>query len=398
MLTLSTVGALQRRDIKFYRVLCDVYPNHICQLYLASAINLVALRKSVRYLNLNNKIRMNQITLTDSDRQFFYDNGYLVVSCAPLIQDQFLINQLKSQFEKCFRGQFSTGIYPDEWHWRAGISNPGVVREICNAWKSDDVIRSVVLSPEIGSLGGQLYPHWTRVRVAQDDVIWKGPQSTVKGHIGYHVDSAYISRQFEAPETELKTKAIKELSERYNGHDFSTGSDSITVWIALDDADEENGALEYVERSHLLFGMRNTTKSFGVLSESDEFAEAHKKIKDMLNFHTHAENPDEEKERFVAALNEVINKNKNSLSMDSLMSIVKPQVPAGFCLIHHQNMLHGSGGNISMDRHRRALAVHLIDGDVKFVGAPTYIYGRYKLQGSVELRDEFFPVTWTRKE
>ena len=88
---------------------------------------------------------MNKINISDSDRAFFYENGYLVLSDQPLIKDQKLIEQLKARFEKCFRGEFSTGIYPDEWHWREGISHPEAVKEICNAWKSDDVIAKVVL-------------------------------------------------------------------------------------------------------------------------------------------------------------------------------------------------------------------------------------------------------------
>lgn len=77
-------------------------------------------------------------------------------------------------------------------------------------------------------------------------------------------------------------------------------------------------------------------------------------------------------------------------------SVARPVIPAGCCVIHHQNVLHGSSGNRSTTRHRRALVVHLIDGGVEFVDDPTYIYGRYKLAGSRELRDEFFPVTWRR--
>ena len=44
---------------------------------------------------------------------------------------------IKDRMNRLFHGQFDTGVYPDEWHWRAGISKPNVTREICNSWKSD---------------------------------------------------------------------------------------------------------------------------------------------------------------------------------------------------------------------------------------------------------------------
>jgi hypothetical protein len=57
---------------------------------------------------------------------------------------------IKDRMNRLFRGQFETGVYPDEWHWRAGISKPNVTREICNSWKCDTIIASIVLDEKIG--------------------------------------------------------------------------------------------------------------------------------------------------------------------------------------------------------------------------------------------------------
>ena len=35
-------------------------------------------------------------------------------------------------------------------------------------------------------------------------------------------------------------------------------------------------------------------------------------------------------------------------------------VPTGSCLIHHQDVWHGSRANVTTDRPRRALALHLL--------------------------------------
>lgn len=81
----------------------------------------------------------------------------------------------------------------------------------------------------------------------------------------------------------------------------------------------------------------------------------------------------------------------------------------GFAILHHQDCWHGSGPNLSSKRHRHALVVHYICGDVTFrdssnnnekkrngpFGRATYIYGRYKRYNSVELDESFFPIIFS---
>lgn len=43
-------------------------------------------------------------------------------------------------------------------------------------------------------------------------------------------------------------------------------------------------------------------------------------------------------------------------------------VPAGGCVVHAQDCWHGSAPNVSTHRHRRALVVHFLRGDVNFIG------------------------------
>ena len=76
--------------------------------------------------------------------------------------------------------------------------------------------------------------------------------------------------------------------------------------------------------------------------------------------------------------------------------IVKQPVPEGGCILHHQNISHRSCPNVPYERHRRALIVHLIRGDVRFIPKRGYIYGRYKLNGSDDLWEEFFPTIFWR--
>jgi hypothetical protein len=64
-----------------------------------------------------------------------------------------------------------------------------------------------------------------QARVAQDSLIWKPPGA---GPVSYHQDAPYISAQF-----------------------VPFQNNSITIWCALDDADEETGVVEYARGSHL---------------------------------------------------------------------------------------------------------------------------------------------------
>jgi len=169
---------------------------------------------------------------------------------------------LHHRIPKLFAGEFETGVYPDEWHWRyvrdnecrflyivvvlcdshldvrpprQGISKEeGVTREMCNVWKSDRLVASIILQESLGKLVCNIMG-WPSARIAQDDLIWKPPLmkdvallDDNNSVVGFHQDSAYISNQFDPQD-----------------------NNSVTVWMALDDADEETGCVQYVPGSHL---------------------------------------------------------------------------------------------------------------------------------------------------
>ena len=57
------------------------------------------------------------IQLTDDQRRRFAEDGFLIL-------DRFVepgqVARVVERFEPLFRGQFETGLYPDEWNWREG--------------------------------------------------------------------------------------------------------------------------------------------------------------------------------------------------------------------------------------------------------------------------------------
>ena len=74
---------------------------------------------------------MINLKLNQSLIEEFNENGFLIL-------DQFIdldwIDKLKSKFEPLFKGEFETGIEPDEWNWKFGRDPEDVTRQICNGW------------------------------------------------------------------------------------------------------------------------------------------------------------------------------------------------------------------------------------------------------------------------
>jgi hypothetical protein len=110
---------------------------------------------------------MTRITQEQIDR--FRQDGFLIL-------DRFLsaeeVERARSRFEPMFRGEFETGLYPDEWNWCEGRDPADRTRQICNGWKSDRAIARVVLKEDIGRICATL-AGWSGARIGQDNVLWK---------------------------------------------------------------------------------------------------------------------------------------------------------------------------------------------------------------------------------
>lgn len=264
-----------------------------------------------------------------------FDRDGFVVMRGLLKEEANKFKHLQSRCEQLFTGKFPTGVYPDEWHWREGMSFPKQTKEICNAWKSDLEIAAMVMKPRLGETVCELMD-WPSVRIAQDDVILKPPGGGTA--VGLHQDSTYISANFQLP--------------RGNANECL----SVTMWIPLECVDAENGSLTYLKGSH------KTKKK--IVSSDGAGA-----------FHT------------------TITMSGNNLNSNTDLLVTMEMTP-GDVVIHHESTWHFSSPNHSPTRTRNVLVIHFLRGDVQFVQRPTYIYARYKLYRSVELREEFFPTVF----
>ena len=155
--------------------------------------------------------------LSASESAAFSADGFVTVDS---LIDAGLIEPLKERFERLFRGDFETGTAPDEVNWQEGRSDPALARQICNGWKADRLIASVVLDARFGEAVAGL-AGWPGARIVQDNVIWKPPGAR---SLGFHRDNAYLS--------------------------WYKPTEMFSCWIALDDTTASGGTMELARGSH----------------------------------------------------------------------------------------------------------------------------------------------------
>lgn len=157
------------------------------------------------------------IELSAANRKKFEDDGFLIVD---RLIDPAEVPRLRAAFDKLFRGEFETGVRPDEVNWQEGDSDPSRARQICNGWKANRDIARVVLGESLGRTIAGL-AGWPGARIMIDNLVWKPPATTA---FNFHQDNAFLNW-------------------------FSPG-EIFTCWIALDDTRADGGTIEFVRGSH----------------------------------------------------------------------------------------------------------------------------------------------------
>ena len=151
------------------------------------------------------------------DKKRFDSDGFLIVDN---LIDPAVIPTLHQAFTDLFRGEFETGVRPDEVNWQEAESDPDRARQICNGWKANRDVARVVLDESLGKTIAGL-AGWSGVRIMIDNVVWKPPGTT---SFGFHQDNAFL--------------------------DWFTPGELFTCWIALDDTTAAGGTIEFVRGSH----------------------------------------------------------------------------------------------------------------------------------------------------
>ena len=72
-----------------------------------------------------------------------------------LIIERFLdpadLDAIRDRFTRAFAHEWETGLAPDEVNYVPDVTPPELTRQLCNVWKADRLLASVVLSPPSAS-------------------------------------------------------------------------------------------------------------------------------------------------------------------------------------------------------------------------------------------------------
>ena len=157
--------------------------------------------------------------VTEEQVERFNRDGFLIV------EEGFLsdatVEILRERFAALFDGDYATGIAPDEVNWKKGRDPEDRTRQLCNAWRADDLIAAQVLSGRTGRIAARLMGY-RGTRMVQDNCLWKPPGTR---SLGMHQDASYAG--------------------------YLVPAEMITCWLALDDTQATGGTIEHVRGSHL---------------------------------------------------------------------------------------------------------------------------------------------------
>lgn len=270
--------------------------------------------------------------LTDEQKILFHKQGYLIVD--DLLNEE----QVAMIIERCdrlFHTQFETGIYPDEWYGRPGLSQPNATRQMTGLWRCDRTLAGITLSGAIAQLNASLMG-WTSARYGLD-TFWAKPPNAPE--LLFHYNNTYVSA-VDPP-------------------------NAPTCWIALSHANADTGTLEVVPHSH------QWPRSY---------------VTDKLRF-LHAPKEDYRTPLWQAA----------SAAGASEPEIVPISISPGSAVFFHGDLWHGSGRNPSSTLTRQSLSITTLPGDAQYQppgGGKGYIFDRYRRMDTLEMHESFYPVLW----
>lgn len=181
--------------------------------------------------------------------------------------------------------------------------SPSDLRKIDNAWWADSVLAGLATDRRLSGIAAALLG-CDEVRLWQDQLLYKPPGGPTETTIGWHQDWA-------------------------SWNTVASEGRFVTAWVAFDDVDDSNGAMQMIPGSH----------HWGLVEGGSNF------------FAT-------DRDAQLDALGA-----ERSIQPRSVV------LAAGQVSFHHALTFHGSGANTS-DRLRRSLAIHFVDASVTAVSEP----------------------------
>jgi len=188
---------------------------------------------------------------------------------------------------------------------------PRDLRKIDNAWWADPDLAALATDARLAEIAATLLGA-SSVRLWQDQLLYKPPGGPSETTIGWHQDWA-------------------------SWDTVASHAAFVTAWVAFDDVDDDNGAMQIIPASH----------TWGLVPGASNF------------FGT-------DRDAQLARLGD-------GHAVESRSIVMR----AGQVSFHHPLTFHGSGPNTS-DRMRRSLAIHFVDAEVSAVSEPG-IWQHYNL-------------------
>jgi ectoine hydroxylase-related dioxygenase (phytanoyl-CoA dioxygenase family) len=257
--------------------------------------------------------------LTREQVQHFHENGY--VSGIKML-DETQIEQLKREMEEIIDPHHPAHHLFYEFHSNESSDSDAILFHSLGHWRITEAFHDILWNPAFIMAAHQLLEN-KPVRFWHDQLFYKPAKHG--GVVAWHQDYSYWTR----------TVAMQHL----------------TCWTGLDDANQENGCLHYVPKSHT-WGLLNAPELAGNMNG----------IMDYLT--------DEQKEKFTP---------------------VPIELKKGYATFHHPLLVHGSYENKS-DKPRRAFVLNVFaDGTISntddelLKGVPPIPKGK-KMEG------KFFPL------
>ncbi len=224
------------------------------------------------------------MTLTQAQIDQFHRDGYVPVG--PVVTDAELA-QARAAYDRIFSATEKPSTYRDLGERSDGRSQ-GAVLQIIDMWKLDDIFSQLLRKPETLDMVEALLGT-PNIRIYHDQALFK--PALHGDEVPWHQDNGYW--KFDPP-------------------------NAISLWMALDDADESNGCMRFVPGSQKA-----------------------------------GEAGHQRAGQYIAQL---------KADADESLAVPVP-LPAGSALFHHCQTLHNTQPNRST-RQRRAWVRHFISADV----------------------------------
>jgi hypothetical protein len=274
-------------------------------------------------------MRYQPIEFSEAQILQFRQQGFLIL-------DRFLplevVKHIDDRLDPLFATRLETGIYPDEWHGRPGLSRPHATRQMVGLWRCDRTVASLSLSAEVARLNATL-AGWSGARLAMDSCWLKPPNAP---EVAFHRNSTYVSC--------IDPAAI------------------VTCWIALNSITAQMGTLEVVPGSHHWPG-------------SDQFR------------FVHAPEGDYRQPLWQAARDAKIDRS-------TIVPIELPA--GGCVFLHGDLWHGSGCNTTNQWRRSFAISTLPVNACFQPPGTGVgYIFSRYRCANSSILDDSFFPVLWT---